>query len=352
MVRYFPFLLVMLTTLTWIGCSNQAGAGGPMSFPPMPVEVVRARVQSVADRFEGVGTIEATDAITVVSEIDASVQALPFTEGGWIKRGELIAQLDGAALAAEVARNEALRDQAKNNYDRLKAAGEAVTAHDLDNAEANFKIAEANLALARVQYAKTRIVAPFDGNIGARKVSIGTFLRTGDAITELANIDEIRVTFSVPERFLATLERGAEVAVSTTAFPDHLVAGRIMAIEPVVDPGTRSARVVARVPNAGRKFRPGMSANVSAILSQRPAAITIPNEAIFAAGNQSFVFVVNPDSTVARAALTLGTRFPDVVEVLSGLDSNALVVRAGHQKIFDGAKVMPVSSNPAGATQH
>jgi multidrug efflux pump subunit AcrA (membrane-fusion protein) len=95
-----------------------------------------------------------------------------------------------------------------------------------------------------------------------------------------------------------------------------------------------------------------MSANVSAILSQRPAAITIPNEAIFAAGNQSFVFVVNPDSTVARAALTLGTRFPDVVEVLSGLDSNALVVRAGHQKIFDGAKVMPVSSNPAGATQH
>ena len=150
-------------------------------------------------------------------------------------------------------------------------------------------------------------MAPFDGIIGARQVSIGTFCRAGQPIADLANIDAIRVNFSAPERFLSRLSRGAEVAVSTTAFPGHELKGKIIVIEPVLDPATRSARIVAEVGNPGRKFRPGMSANISAVLGERPNAITIPNEAIFGSGNQSFVFVVKADSTVARVALTLGT---------------------------------------------
>ena len=113
---------------------------------------------------------------------------------------------------------------------------------DLDDAAAALKVAEANLALARARYAKTQIVAPFDGIIGARKVSIGTFLRAGQGIADLANIDAIRVNFSAPERFLSRLSQGAEVAVSTTAFPGHELKGKIIVIEPVLDPATRSAR--------------------------------------------------------------------------------------------------------------
>jgi membrane fusion protein (multidrug efflux system) len=112
----------------------------------------------------------------------------------------------------------------------------------------------------------------------------------------------------------------------------------------MIDQMTRSARVVARVKNPGRKFRPGMSANVSAILSERPNALTIPNEAVFGSGNQLFVFIVKADSTVARIPLTLGTRTSDVVEVVDGLQAGMTVVRAGHQKLFDGGKVMPMPS--------
>jgi len=89
-----------------------------------------------------------------------------------------------------------------------------------------------------------------------------------------------------------------------------------------------------------------MSANVSAVLNERANALTIPSEAVFGSGNQSFVFVVKPDSTVARTALTLGTRLPDVVEVLEGLSVGAVVVRAGHQKLFDGGKVLPITVRP------
>jgi len=92
-----------------------------------------------------------------------------------------------------------------------------------------------------------------------------------------------------------------------------------------------------------------MSANVTATLGERPEALTIPNEAIFVEGDQFFVYVVKADSSVARAALTLGTRFSDVVEVRSGLDAGARVVRAGHQKLFDGAKVLPVQSEGGSA---
>jgi len=326
------------------GCSGNEARGGGFSMPPMPVEVSPVTVQTIEDKFEAVGTIEALEAVTVVGEIDAMVKALPFKEGGFIQRGELIAQLDDSQLAAEVARAEALRAQSKSTYDRIKTIVEqgAGAPQDLDDAAAALKVAEANLALAKARFDKTRITAPFDGIIGARKVSVGTFLRTGQPVVDLANIDAIRVTFSAPERFLSRLNQGATVAVSTTAFSGSQLNGEIIVIEPMIDPTTRSAGVVARVQNFGRRFRPGMSANISAVLSEHPNALTIPNEAIFGGGNQSFVFVVKPDSTVTRVPLTLGTRTPDVVEVLNGLQAGMVVVRAGHQKLFEGGKVNPV----------
>jgi len=334
------WLLVLL-----LGCNGRGGPGR-FALPPMPVEVSPVTVQRVADNFEGVGTIEALEAITVVVEIDGAVKALPFKEGGGVRRGDLIAQLDDAQLKAELARAEALRAQSKATYDRVKSVVDqrAGAPQDLDDASAALKVADANLELAEARYTKTRIVAPFDGIIGARKVSVGTFLRPGQAITELANIDEMRVTFSAPEKFVSQLSGGAEVTVSTPAFPEFALKGKIIVIEPIIDLTTRSARVVARVQNSGRKFRPGMSANVSAVLGVRPNAMTIPSEAVFGSGNQSFVFIVKEDSTVVRVPVTLGTRTSDIVEVVDGLKPGMTVVRAGHQKLFDGGKVMPVPS--------
>lgn len=331
------------------GCGGNKGGGGGFSMPPMPVEVSPVMVQKVTEKFDAVGTIEAIEAITVVAEIDASVKLLPFREGGYIAKGGLIAQLDDAQLAAEVARAEALRDQSRATFTRIKSVVDqgAGSQQDLDDAAAALKVAEANLDLARARFSKTRIAAPFDGIIGARQVSVGTFLRTGQAITELANIDAIRVTFSSPERFLSRLSRGATVTVSTPAVPGLTLLGEIIVIEPIIDQVTRSTRIVARVRNTGRKLRPGMSANVSAVLSERSNAITIPNEAVFGGGDQSFVFIVKDDSTVARVPLTLGTRLPDVVEVLEGLQPGMTVVRAGHQKLFDGGKVFPINNQQA-----
>jgi membrane fusion protein (multidrug efflux system) len=331
-----------------LGC--QGGGMGGFTPPPMSVETASVGQGQVTDRFEAVGTIEAGEAITVVSEIDAVVESLPFREGHPIEMGGVIAQLDDELLRAEVERAEALRDQSRSMYERVKAVVDqgAGAPQDLDDAAAALKVAEANLSLAQTRFAKARITAPFAGVLGAKRVSPGAYLRAGDAITDLAEIEEIKVTFAAAERYLGQLKGGAVVAVSTTAYPGRELTGRIDVIDPVLEPATRSTKIIARVRNPGGRFRPGMSANVSVVLSQRQQALTVPSEAVFSEGGQNFVFVVKADSTVTRSALTLGTRLSDVVEVLNGLESGQQVVRAGHQKLFEGAKVIPVQSGAAG----
>jgi len=341
--------LIATIILLFFGCSDNQSSAGGFKFPPTPVEISDVKAQKVADKFEAVGTIEAIEGVTIVSEIDAAVVSLPFEEGSFIKKGDLIAQLDDSQLSAEVNRTEALFTQSKAAFKRIKSIVEqnAGTPQDLDDAVANLKVAEANYEVSKARLNKTRIAAPFDGIVGSRKVSVGTFLRTGQEITQLANLNEIRVNFSAPERFLAQLKRGAEVTVSSSVYSGYEIKGRIIAIEPILDPETRNVNVVARVQNPGQKFRPGMSANVSAVLSERPHALTIPNEAVFANGNQSFVFVVKKDSSVAATPITLGLQTAEIVEVVNGLEEGMQVVSAGHQKLFDGAKVMPVKSQEA-----
>jgi membrane fusion protein (multidrug efflux system) len=334
-----PILLLLLPAAACTG--PQGGGGGGFEMPPTPVEAAEAISGPVVDRFEAVGTIDAENSITVTTEIVGTVVELPFREGARIEQGGLIARLDADQLEAEVARAEALLAQRQSIYDRITAVVErgAGTPQDLDDAASSLKVAEAELALARARLSKTRITAPFGGILGARRVSPGAYLSPGQAITDLARISEIRINFSAPERFLGRLNRGAEVTVSTTAFPGYELTGEIIVVEPRLDTATRSARLVARVANPERKFRPGMSADVSAVLGERPEALTIPSEAVFVDGNQDYVFEILANGTVTRRAISLGTRLADRVEVTGGLEPGARVVRTGHQKLFEGAKV-------------
>ena len=322
--------------------------------PPSMVETAVATVRPVEDRFETVGTLDADKSITVVSEIGGIVVEMPFQEGGHVQKGDLIARLDDAELKAEFDRTSALRDQAQLTFNRMKTmvSQGASAQQDLDDASAALKVAQANVASAQARLDKAHITAPFDGLVGARRISPGTYVKPGDAITDLARVQELRVLFSAPERYLPLLKRGSEVTVSTTAYPGYELKGTIEVIEPKIDPGTRNVGLVARVSNPENKFRPGMSANVAAVLSERPAALTVPSEAVVIDQNQPVVFAIKADSTVVRTVVQLGSRMKDAVEVTNGLKEGQRVVRAGQQKIYQGAKVIPVSNMDSLAASH
>jgi membrane fusion protein (multidrug efflux system) len=338
--------------LSVAGCSGEQASSGGRSMPPLPVETATVTVGEIVDRFTAVGSLEASKSITVVAEIDAIVEGLPFAEGQPLATGDVIAQLDDEELSAQVARAAAVRDQQAATYERVRSVVEqgAGAPQDLDDAAAALKVAEADLALAKARLAKARITAPFPGIAGRRLVSPGAFLRAGAPITDLVRIDELRVNFTVPERLLGRLQRGAHVSVSTTAFPGKVLDGTVDVIDPMLDAGTRSARIVARVANRERLLRPGMSADVAVVLNRSTDALTIPSEAVFVQSGQTMVYVVQTDSTVAPRPVTLGLRQAETVEIASGLEPGNLVVRAGHKKIFPGARVMPIQSGTAGGS--
>ncbi len=343
-------IFLLMVVLSLAGCMGGKRGGG-FSMPPAMVETAVATIGPVEDRFETIGTIEADKAVTIVSEIGGIVDRIPFEEGSHLDRGALIAELDGAESKAELDRASALRDQAQASFNRVKTIVDqgAGAEQDLDDASAALKVAEANVAASRARFEKTQITAPFDGIVGARRISPGAYVRPGDAIADLARVEELRVTFSVPERYWSNLKRGSLVSVSTSAYPGYELKGKIEVIEPMVDPHTRNVGIVARVANPENKFRPGMSANVAAVLKARPEALTVLSEAVVIDQNQPVVYVIKPDCTVARTVVRLGARMKDKVEVLSGLEEGQRIVRAGHQKIFEGAKVIPVSSADSAA---
>jgi membrane fusion protein (multidrug efflux system) len=310
----------------------------------VPVEVSDVYPQTVREQFRALGSIDAYESVQIVSEVNALVVRLPFVEGRPIAAGALIAQLDDRAAAAEAARTEAQQTLARSNAERAEKlfAGGSISQSNLDDAHAALKVAEANAAAARVQLDKTHVRAPFSGVVGRRRISPGAYVKAGDVITELARIDVMKIRFSAPERELEHLGRGRQVEVTTPAVPGEVFTGEITVVDPIIDPQTRTVQIVARVGNSRRLLQAGMSGNVAVTLSERPQALTVPDEAVFAEGSQSFVFVVGADSTVQRAAIQLGIRDSARVEVVQGLEAGARVVRTGHQKLFPGAHVMPI----------
>jgi membrane fusion protein (multidrug efflux system) len=319
----------------------------------MPAEVVSVKIRKMTDTFEAVGTIEAIEEITVVSEIDAVIKSLPFKEGSSIKKGALIAQLDDAQLSAEFTRTDALYVQSEANYNRIKILAEKdlSSIQELDDASAALKVAKANLEFTKARLSKTKILVPFDGIIGTRKVNVGDFIRAGQEITQLANLNHLRVLFSVPERFLGKLKTNSPIVIYSSVYPGYEVEGKIIAIEPILNSETRNVNVVGYLRNLGNKFRSGMSANIVVALSERSNALIIPNQAVFASGDQSFVYVVQEDSTVTQVPVTLGLQLSDVVEVVNGLQNGMQVVQAGHQKLFLGAKIIPLVMDSDSASQ-
>lgn len=337
----------MLTAALLGGCAKSGGPGGAgFQMPPMPVEVSEVHPRVARDQFRALGTLEAREILTVVAEVSAKVEEIVFEEGGSAEKGDVLVLMDARELKAEAERARAQHEQARLNYERsvkLKDQN-VVSEQELDNASTALKVAEANEAYAEARLDKTRIRAPWPGLIGRRRVSPGAWLSPGDPITELARVDEMKVAFAAPERYAGQLKAGIPVTVWTPAYPGETFDGRVTVVDPIIDPQTRTVQLVAWLSNPGRRLRPGMSANVTVTFAERPMALVVPDEAVFAEGTQNFVYQVNPDSTVARTAVHLGARDSAFVEVIAGLEPGAVVVKAGHQKLFPGARVLPVSS--------
>ena len=348
----FTSLVILASLFSVAGCAKKgAGPGGGFQMPPMPVEVAEVAAQSMSDEFRALGSLEALQEAEVVAEVPGRVLALPFPEGRSVDSGAVLARLDDRELRAQRDRAAAALTLARSEAKRVEDlfAQEVVSPRERDEARASLEVAEAEAQLQQTRFERTVVRAPFSGVAGRRLTSPGAYLRLNDRIVRLARLDRLRAHFPVPERYASVLRAGAEASVAVTAWPGQEFPARVTVVEPSIDPESRTFMAVAEVKNVGGRLRSGMSADVIVRFSARDGALTVPDEAVIAEGDQAFVYRVGADSTVARVPVTLGAREAARVEVATGLAAGDRVVRAGHQKIFPGAKVLPVTSTPGPA---
>lgn len=343
--------IVLMASLIGIaGCEKgpvpAAGPGGPPGALQVPVEAVTVQPQALEAGLSTVGSLRADESVVVRPEVAGRISRIHFTEGGRVEAGQALFTLDGSLAQASL--NEASANL--QNSQRIAArAGELVgekliARADYDTARAALGVDQARVASARAALAKMTLRAPFSGQIGLREVSVGDFVGVGQDLVTLVRIDPIGVDFSVPESAIAQLQLGQRVILTVDAYPGETFFGEVVAIDPVVDPNSRSARLRARVPNPDSRLRPGQFAKLQVEPSGDAAsasALLLPEQALMQEGDVRFVYTV-VDGKAKKTPVTTGRRVPGQVQALAGIKAGDVVITAGQAKpmMRDGVEVM------------
>ena len=341
-------IAVAVISAAWAIYATQhkpTAAGGPgagaatHSGGPAFVSIAPVRSERVSQKLEALGNARANEAVDISSKASNVVTAVMFRDGERVRRGQVLVQLDDAQSRADVAAAEAAVAESERLYNRSRElmSTEALSKAQFDQLEATLKANRARLEAARARFEDTVIRAPFNGRVGLRRVSVGTLISPGDVITTLDDTSIIKLDFSVPENFLATLREGLAVRATAPAFPGRAFSGTVASIDSRVDLNTRSVTVRALLSNEDGALRPGMFLNVLLANDERESLV-IPEQALTPEAERQYVFVVS-DGKAERREVRIGGRRPGSVEVLAGLVAGEQVIVEGTQKVRDGAPV-------------
>jgi membrane fusion protein (multidrug efflux system) len=335
------------------GKGPEAGGGRPGPRGPVGVEATAARKVALADEIGAVGTLRANETVVVKPEIAGRIVRIGFSDGVRVSRGAVLVELDGSILSAQVEQARAELALARTTFDRTDdlARRNFVSGSARDQAAATLKIQEAKLQLADSQLAKTRIIAPFDGVLGLRNVSVGDFVREGADLVTLEDVSSMKVDLRLPERYIGQLRRGQNIQLAFDGFPGRTYRASLDALDAQVDANGRSLLARGRLANPDGRLRSGMFAKARIVLSDKPSAIVVPEEAILPIGADAFVFRV-VDGKAMRTKVLTGIRKDGQVEIVSGVAEGDVVVTAGQLKLQrDGLEVRVVDPRRRGGAE-
>lgn len=317
-----------------------AGKGQTAGPPPTAVDAARVKIAPLAKTISAVGSLRSDETVIVRPEVSGRIVEIGFAEGQRVAKGTVVLRLDQSVQRAEMRQAEANVALAKSRIERsrdLHAKG-FISSQALDDAESAFKVAGASAELAAARLSKLDIRAPFSGIAGLRLVSIGDYVREGQDIVNLEEIDPLKVDFRVPEIFLKQISTGQTLQVNLDAIPNTAFTGRVLAINPLIDANGRAVVIRAVIKNTDSRLRPGMFARVKLITNELQEGLTIPEQALIPVGDDFFVFKIT-DGRALRTRIDIGQRVTGSVEVTRGLAKDDVVVTAGQPKIRDGGTV-------------
>lgn len=351
--------------------SGTSGAVAKKGFgrQPLTVGVTAATRQPLQETVQVVGSLIGAATVEVVPQAAGRLLTISVRLGDPVTRGQRIAQLDDRELREQLRQAEASfevgqatirqRDAdlsfARTNLERSRSLFERdlLPQQTLDDGEARYQSAQAQLDLAKAQLAQasarldelritknnTTITSPVDGFVGRRYVDPGAFVSNNAPVVQVVDISLVRLVVNLVERDLRRVGVGARGTVDVDAFPGEQFEGRIARIAPVLDPATRTAEMEIEIPNPTKRLKPGMYARVSLITNTKTDALVVPKSAIVDVSGRRGVYTVNNRQAVFRP-VTVGIEDAERIEITDGLTEGEEVVSIGASSIRDGDPVL------------
>ena len=341
-------VVIYLMKPSFLGMNGEESAKSPEQTPnvsKMPVSGVLITTKKIDDKITITGSISPNESVELKSETAGKIEGIHFAEGARVRKGALLVSINDDELVAQL---EKLKHQKKllqeNEYrQRQLLDREAISQEEYDIASTELSSSQADIQLVMAQLAKTKLRAPFDGIIGLRKISEGSYITSTTPIAYLYNNNPAKVDFSIPSKYSNRVSKGDTVRFITDALEEYRI-GRIYAVEPQIDAATRTLSMRAISPNDDNKLLPGQFVKVELIFSSLDNAIMVPTESVIPELGGHKVFVQR-EGKAAPLVINVGLRTESEVEVTSGLQVNDTLITSGMLQLRPGSEVNVTLTN-------
>lgn len=331
----------------WYYFSNR-GSEKPLSESrAVPVTVVSVKKIAVPEQITAVGTLLANQSVTISPEVAGHVAEILFHSGSYVTKGTPLIKLDSAIQAAKLRGSEATLALAQTNYQRMLQLlrHKVISQSEFDNVHQALESKQAQTTEDRVTLQKMTLTAPFNGILGKQQVNVGDYLGIGQGILKIVDIDKLRVTYQVPEKYLSKLRVGQAINLTTDAFSTQNFSGIVSFVAPDIDPTAHAVELQAEIPNLEHHLLPGVFAKVTQVLGVDDQALVIPEQCLVPTIEGFMVYRVADNKAVA-APVRIGTHLNGNVQIINGLNSGDIVLASGQQRVKDGGLVNVRSIHP------
>jgi len=318
------------------------------------VRVWMAEKRSLQPFVESVGTLKAYEEVIVSSELEGILKSIRVEEGSPVTQGQLIAEikemdyrLDKERAKAALKQAEASLAYAKQEYQRKEALylKELVAKQQFDDVLARLVLsqgdvdrAKVGLDLAQEKLAKANIYAPMGGTVKEKRVTAGEYIRNGTFLVSIIRTDMLKLSFTVTEKDVGSLQVGQDVAFTVDAFPGREFRGRLKKIYPSLEEKTRSLQLEAVLTNSDQSLKPGLFARVTLYTGPARGTVVAPITALLYDNATTKLFVVEGDRAKERE-VKLGRKYGEFMEITEGLKEREVVVTVGQNNLMEGVLV-------------
>jgi len=348
----FRFITLLLTILLpaalFIGCSSETGGEETKAQPAKAEKATSVRVQTVTsqdlnERFTLPGTLQAWEDLTLAAEIAGPVDWVGPEEGKALKAGETILTIDSVSQQAKL---ESARVDAEIKQATMQRLAELVNENlvsrqEYDNSVNAYEAAKQNFELARIALQKSSVQAPVAGILDDRQIERGEYVKAGDPVAVVVQIDRLKVLVDVPEKDVRYFHVGEEVNVVQAQIDtgEQLHRdGQLVHLAYKADPLTRTYRAKIEVDNSDGQLRPGMIVRIEALRREIKEAIAIPLYAVVDLDGRKVVFVAADGKAELRPVM-VDRVIGDQAVIKQGLSLNEQLIVKGQQLLTDGAPV-------------